>query len=42
MDLLKEVELWSGLGHPHLVQFLGFSYSFKHNEFMILMEKIDG
>lgn len=41
-DLLKEIELWSGLRHPHLVQFLGFSYSFKHNEFMILMEKIDG
>lgn len=41
-DLLKEIELWSGLRHPNLVQFLGFSYSFKHNEFMILMEKIDG
>jgi len=40
--LLKEIDVWSGLRHPNLVQFLGFSYSFKNNEFMILMEKIDG
>lgn len=40
--LLKEIDVWSGLRHPNLVQFLGFSYSFKNHEFMILMEKIDG
>ena len=42
INLLQEIELWSALRHPNLVQFLGFSYSFKQNEFMILMEKIDG
>ena len=41
-DLLKEIKLWSCLRHPNLVQFLGFSYSQRTNEFMMLMEKING
>ena len=38
-DLLVEIELWSGLRHPNLVQFMGFTHM---DEFMILMERIHG
>lgn len=38
-DLLLEIELWSGLRHPNLVQFMGFTHM---DEFMILMERIHG
>lgn len=41
-DLLHEIDLWSGLRHPNLVQFLGVSYIRTDNEFCLLMEKIDG
>ena len=41
-DLLNEINLWSGIRHPNLVQFLGVSYDRNENEFCLLMEKIDG
>lgn len=41
-DLLHEIDLWSGIRHPNLVQFLGVSYDSRENEFYLLMEKIDG
>ena len=42
IDLINEIELWSELRHPYLVQFLGASYDADENEFYIMMEKIDG
>ncbi len=42
IDLINEIELWSELRHPYLVQFLGASYNADENEFYIMMEKIDG
>jgi len=42
LDLLNEIQLWSELRHPYLVQFLGASYDQKENDFYIMMEKIDG
>ena len=41
-DLLHEINLWSGLRHPCLVQFLGVSYNRNDNEFFLLMERING
>lgn len=41
-DLLNEINLWSGIRHPNLVQFLGVSYDRSDNELCLLMEKIDG
>lgn len=41
-DLLREIEIWSTLRHPNLVQFLGASFDFNASEFYILMEKIPG
>lgn len=38
-DFLLEIELWSGLRHPSLVQFMGLTHM---DEFMILMERIHG
>jgi serine/threonine protein kinase len=42
LDLLNEIQLWSQLRHPYLVQFLGASYDAEENDFYIMMEKIDG
>ena len=42
LDLLNEIQLWSEIRHPYLVQFLGASYDPKENDFYIMMEKIDG
>jgi len=41
-DLLREIEIWSTLRHPNLVQFLGASIKLEHDDFYILMEKIPG
>ena len=41
-DLFKEIDIWSTLRHPNLVQFLGISFNREMNDFYILMEKIDG
>lgn len=41
-DLLHEIDLWSALRHPSLVQFLGVTYIRSENEFCLLMERIDG
>lgn len=42
LDLLNEIQLWSELRHPYLVQFLGASYDATESDFYIMMEKIDG
>jgi len=42
LDLLNEIQLWSELRHPYLVQFLGASYDETESDFYIMMEKIDG
>ena len=42
LDLLNEIQMWSQLRHPYLVQFLGASYDVEENDFYIMMEKIDG
>lgn len=40
LDFLKEIQLWSTLRHPNLVQFIGLSIS--DDNVFILMEKING
>tara|TARA_Y100000356_G_scaffold128240_1_gene127931 strand:+ start:94 stop:1146 length:1053 start_codon:yes stop_codon:yes gene_type:complete len=42
LDILKEIQMWSNIRHPYLVQFLGVSYDEQENDFYILLEKIDG
>ena len=42
IDLLNEIELWSTLRHPYLVQFLGACYDKENENFYILLEKIHG
>ncbi len=42
LDLLKEIDLWSTLRHPYLVQFLGACYDNEKEDFYILLEKIEG
>ena len=42
LDILKEIQMWSNIRHPYLVQFLGVSYDQEENDFYILLEKIDG
>jgi len=41
-NLLKEIEIWSTLRYPGLVQFLGVSFDQSQDEFYIMMEKING
>tara|TARA_B100000085_G_scaffold275962_1_gene294490 strand:- start:7110 stop:8099 length:990 start_codon:yes stop_codon:yes gene_type:complete len=42
LDFLKEINVWSSLRHPNLVQFMGISFNNDYNDISILMEKIDG
>jgi len=42
LDILKEIQMWSNIRHPYLVQFLGVSYDKDENDFYILLEKIHG
>jgi len=42
LDILKEIQMWSNIRHPYLVQFLGVSYDKAENDFYILLEKING
>ena len=42
VENLKEIEIWSSLRHPNLVQFLGMSFNFTSNIPYILLEKIRG
>lgn len=42
VDLLKEIDLWSSLRHPYLVQFLGACYDKDNEDFYIMLEKIHG
>lgn len=41
-DLVKEIEIWSSLRHPNLVQFLGISFDKTNDDFFILMDKVEG
>ena len=41
-DLVKEIEIWSSLRHPNLVQFLGISFDKVNDDFFILMDRVDG
>ena len=42
VEFLKEIQVWSTLRHPNLVQFLGFSINHINDDITILMEKING
>ena len=42
VEFLKEIDVWSSLRHPNLVQFLGISFNDNYDEVSILMEKIEG
>ncbi len=42
LDILKEIQMWSNIRHPYLVQFLGVSYDEIESDFYIMLEKIDG
>ena len=42
LDILKEIEIWSTLRHPNLVQFLGISFNLLDEDFLILLERVRG
>lgn len=42
LDILKEIEIWSTLRHPNLVQFLGISFNLLEEDFLILLERVNG
>jgi len=41
-EFLREIEVWSTIRHPNLVQFMGASFDETKEEIYIIMEKIDG
>lgn len=41
-NFFNEIEIWSTVRHPNLVQFLGFSIDEVNNIYYIMMEKING
>lgn len=41
-EFLREIEVWSTIRHPNLVQFMGASFDESKEEIYIIMEKING
>lgn len=41
-EFLREIEVWSTIRHPNLVQFMGASFNETKEEIYIIMEKING